>query len=105
MDDTTADVEARNKALVRRATEEFLGRRDVTAVERHFSPTYIQHNPNAPPGRAGVEQFFGYLFAALPDLEVEIDHLYAEGDRVFSFMTWRGTHRGSSSASPPRGGP
>jgi predicted SnoaL-like aldol condensation-catalyzing enzyme len=84
----------RNKQLMRTVTEEFLNKHDVSAVDRLYHAGYIQHNPQAPPGRDGVKAFFSLLFAAIPDLHATIDHLYAEGDRVFSFVTWRGTHRG-----------
>lgn len=84
----------RNKQLVRSATEEILNGRELGAVDRYFHAAYRQHNPQAPPGPEGVKSFFGALFAAIPDLRATIDHLYAEGDRVFSFMTWRGTHNG-----------
>src|SRR5262245_24759259 len=83
----------RNKQLMRAVTEEFLNKHDVSAVDRLYHPGYIQHNPQAPPGRDGVKAFFTLLFTAIPDLHATIDHLYAEGDRVFSFVTWTGTHR------------
>ena len=94
-------LQERNKALVREVTEKFLGRRDPSAVDRYFSPKYIQHNPQAAPGPEGVKAFFAQLFQALPDLRIEVDHLYAEGDRVFSFMRWHGTHRGPLFGFPP----
>ena len=95
--------EERNKALVREATEEFLVKRNVDAVDRYFAANYIQHNPHARPGPAGVKQFFSALFTALPDLEVRILHMYAEGDKVFSFMTWEGTHSAPFFGLPPSG--
>jgi steroid delta-isomerase-like uncharacterized protein len=85
--------EARNKALVREATAAIFGKKDLAAIDRFVALDYIQHNPSAPPGRDGDKQFFAKLFAAIPDLVVTVDHLYAEGDRVFAFMTWRGTHQ------------
>jgi len=88
-----SDLE-RNKQLIRTATEEILNQRQLAAVDRYFHPGYTQHNPQAPPGPEGVKAFFSALFAAIPDLHATVDHLYAEGDRVFSFMSWRGTHRG-----------
>ena len=93
----------RNKRLVRAATDEILNQHAVDAVDRYFHPGYIQHNPQAPPGPEGVKAFFSALFAAIPDLHATIDHLYGEGDRVFSFITWRGTHRGPIFGLPPSG--
>jgi predicted SnoaL-like aldol condensation-catalyzing enzyme len=95
----------RNKQLVRTATEEVLNRRELGAVDRLFHAAYFQHNPQAPPGPEGVKSFFSALFVAIPDLRATIDHLYAEGDRVFSFITWRGTHRGPIFGFEPSGQP
>jgi predicted SnoaL-like aldol condensation-catalyzing enzyme len=95
----------RNKQLIRDATEEVLNQQRLDAVDRIFHPAYLQHNPSAPPGPSGVKAFFGALFVAIPDLHATIDHLYAEGDRVFSFITWRGTHRAPIFGFPPSGLP
>lgn len=100
----TPDLE-RNKQLVRTATKEILNQRELSAVDLYFHAGYIQHNPQAPPGPEGVKSFFSAVFAAIPDLSATIDHLYAEGDRVFSFMTWRGTHRGPIFGLEPSGQP
>lgn len=95
----------RNKELIRTATEQILNRRNLDAVDQYFDPGYIQHNPQAPPGLQGVKSFFSALFTAIPDLHATIDHLYGEGDRVFSFITWRGTHRAPIFGMGPSGQP
>ena len=87
-----ADLE-RNKQLMRAAIDEFLNKHDVSAVDRLYHPGYIQHNPQAPPGRDGVKAFFSLLFTAIPDLNATVNHMYAEDDKVFSFVTWNGTHK------------
>jgi predicted SnoaL-like aldol condensation-catalyzing enzyme len=88
----TSNLE-RNKQLLRTVTAEFLNKHDVTAVDRLYHAGYIQHNKQAPPGRDGVKTFFTQLFTAFPDLHATIDHIAAEGDRVFAFMTWKATHK------------
>ena len=60
----------------------------------------MQHSPFAKPGRQGVHDFFRAVTSAIPDLVVTLDHLYAEGDRVFAFMTWQGTQRGPLFGAP-----
>ncbi|MBL8683981.1 MAG: ester cyclase [Myxococcales bacterium] len=94
---------ARNKQLVQLLTLELWGRRDESAIDRFFSEDYAQHSPFAAPGRAGVHAFFRAITAALPDVEVTLEHLYAEGDRVFAFMRWTGTHRGALFGAAPTG--
>lgn len=100
---TGGDDPARNKRLVSLLTLELWGMRDPSAIDRFFAEDYVQHSPFAAPGRAGVHTFFETITAALPDLEVTLEHLYAEGDRVFAFMRWTGTHRAPLFGTPPSG--
>jgi predicted ester cyclase len=91
-----------NKALFRRAFEEFFVQRDFASVDRNYSPHYIQHNEMVAAWASaqgfspteGVKRFFQGFFVAFPDFAPTIDQLYAEGDKVFAFVTWRGTHQG-----------
>jgi predicted SnoaL-like aldol condensation-catalyzing enzyme len=43
-------VEKKNKAMVREAFETLFNKRDYEAVERYWSPDYIQHSAHIPPG-------------------------------------------------------
>jgi predicted SnoaL-like aldol condensation-catalyzing enzyme len=45
---------AANKALVVKAINELFGNRDVSALDRYWSTDYIQHDPHAPNGTAGL---------------------------------------------------
>jgi steroid delta-isomerase-like uncharacterized protein len=100
-----------NKALFRQVMDEFFGQHDMSAVDRHYSPDYIQHNADVAAwaksqGLApldGVKRFFSGFFEAFPDFKPTIDHLYAEGDKVFAFVTWRGTHKGTFLGVPATG--
>jgi predicted SnoaL-like aldol condensation-catalyzing enzyme len=83
-------VEA-NKELVRRLQRELMESRDVDAVDRFFSERFVSHNtpPGLSPGVAGVKAFMAMLSDMLPDIEVEIDQLVAEGDWVAVATTMR----------------
>lgn len=94
-------LETENKQLVRDAAETFFHRRDPSAVERYYAEDFVQHNVHAPPGRGGVRQFFDVIFTAFPDLQMRFDHLYAEGEMVFAFVTWSGTHSAEYFGRPP----
>lgn len=90
-----------NKQIVRDAAEAFFHQRDPSAVDRYYAEDFVQHNPHAPPGRDGVKGFFRLIFRAFPDLRMRFDHLYAEGDKVFAFVTWSGTHTDEYFGIPP----
>jgi len=42
---------AANKELVRKAITELFINRDVSALDRYWGDTYVQHNPAGPNGR------------------------------------------------------
>jgi predicted SnoaL-like aldol condensation-catalyzing enzyme len=94
----------RNKAIVKLLTLELWEARDASAIDRFFADDYTQHSAEAAPGREGVHGFFRAVTTAIPDLKVTLDHLYAEGDRVFAFMTWSGTQGAALFGRPPATG-
>jgi len=68
-----------NKALVLEAMTALFQRRDAKAVERLYSPNYIQHNPSIPQGRAALAD----LVAQLPsEFFYEPGLMIAEGSYV-----------------------
>src|SRR5438128_10733553 len=95
-----------NKAVVRRFLDEGWSRGDMSAIEAVIAPDYAVHDPN-PPGRAGgvegEKQTVRMYRTAFPDLTFTIEDLVAEGDKVVSRFTGRGTHRGELMGVPPSG--
>lgn len=43
------------------------------------------------------------FFSAFPDIDITIEDMVAEGDKVVTRYTFRGTHTGDFMASPPPG--
>ena len=68
-----------NKALVLEAMTSLFQRRDVSAVERYYTPNYIQHNPNIPQGRDALAALVAGLSEAV---YYEPGLIVAEGDLV-----------------------
>jgi steroid delta-isomerase-like uncharacterized protein len=91
--------------LVRRFHAELLAARDPAVVDAFFGDGFVSHNmpPGFPPGRDGVKLFFSTFRDAFPDIEVEVDELVAEGDRVAVATTFTGTHTGSIMGMEPTG--
>ena len=100
-----SDETERNMQLLKVLTLELWTARNEGAIDRFFSEDYLQHSPFARPGRQGVHDFFRAVTTAIPDLVVTLDHLFAEGDRVFAFMTWKGTQRGPLFGTPATNAP
>jgi predicted SnoaL-like aldol condensation-catalyzing enzyme len=68
-----------NKALVLEAMTSLFQRRDASAVDRFYSPGYIQHNPDIPQGRDALRTLVAGLS---PAVWYEPGMVVAEGDRV-----------------------
>jgi len=96
-----------NKATLRRIAEAF-NRRDLTFVDEVFSSDFVLHDPSVPEwprGLEGARKMFTSATAAAPDLQVTIEDIFAEEDKVSVRWTFRGTLEGTISAGiPPTGG-
>jgi len=82
-----------NKALVRRWFAE-LDRGNLAVIEELIPEDYIDHNPaigGLGTGREGIRVYIDMLRAAFPDTVHIIDDQMAEGDKVMTRMTARGT--------------
>jgi predicted ester cyclase len=95
-----------NKALVRGYIEVGWSRGDLGAVRESVAPGYHRHQPEmAFPAETGaaLEELVGMYRTSLPDLEVIIDHIVAEGDLVATQVTGRGAHDGELAGIAPTG--
>ena len=99
-------MSAENKAIVRRFFEEAVNKGNMTVVDELIAQNYIEHKgPVGPPsGIEGFKQFIAMVATAFPDLQVTIEDLIAEGDKVVARVTVRGTHKGTLMGNiPPTG--
>ena len=97
-----------NKAVARRYFEEFLNQGKGVVEEGLFAPTYQSYFPGRPGPLDKQEHDHVTItfFAAFPDAHFTVEDMIAEGDRVVSRYTYRGTHQGSWTAVlgiPPTG--
>jgi steroid delta-isomerase-like uncharacterized protein len=94
-----------NRALVRRFIEDFWAGGDLSRVGEFLAPDYDEHNllPGQTPGLEGYIRRFVALREAFPDVQIVIDDLLAEGDRVMARVTIEGTSLGPFRGRPPSG--
>jgi predicted SnoaL-like aldol condensation-catalyzing enzyme len=50
-----------NKEIVLKAMKEFFGHRDITAINRYWHESYIQHNPSMINGHEGLKNILNIL--------------------------------------------
>jgi steroid delta-isomerase-like uncharacterized protein len=93
-----------NKALMRRVFEEIYNQGKLTAADELAASDFAVHMPSqAIHGREGVKQYVAMLRAGFPDIHFTIEEQVAEGDRVVTRWTARGTHTGEFQGLPPTG--
>ena len=74
--------EETNKQVVRAFYEAALNTKDAEAAARYLGPKYVQHNPSAADGAAGLKAFIQFLREKFPQSRNEIKRVFADGDHV-----------------------
>jgi steroid delta-isomerase-like uncharacterized protein len=94
-----------NKAIVHRFAEEILNQKRLDRADQIMAQDYVDHGamPGQAPGVEGFKHKGAMWVAAVPDLRVRTEDLFAEGDRVAVRWTAEGTHRGTLLGIPPSG--
>lgn len=101
-----------NKAVARRAIELWSSGNlsaDTAAVDEIYAPTYVNHqhhHPNSPEDIRGTEAWKTFLkdfYQAFPDFLDAIAFQIAEGDKVATRFTSRGTQKGEIMGVPATG--
>ncbi len=96
-----------NKAIVRRLMEESLGGGKPELVDELLDSDFVRYDPYIEAGEVrGAQTVKGNIVwfrNAFPDLSCTIEEQVAEGDKVVSRWTLRGTHRGDFFGLAPTG--
>jgi steroid delta-isomerase-like uncharacterized protein len=93
-----------NKALVRRFFDLGPSRGDLRAADGLLADDFILHVPLAcSPGILGMNEVISACRAAFEHLDVTVEDMVAEGDRVAARFTARGIHRGAFMGLPATG--
>ena len=95
-----------NKALVRRYVEEVGTQFKLDVIDEIFAPNFVNHLPTRNGDLVGTEkvrQFVIDRFEDVPDRQVTIEDMIAEGDRVVVRVTIRGTRKGDWNGIPADG--
>ena len=91
-----------NKTLVRRA---WAAPDNPDIIDEVYAPDLVWHEPDQDiQGTEQAKQFIAMYKTAFPDLKTTIEDEIAEGDRVVTRWTLRGTHQGEiEEFGPPTG--
>ena len=94
-----------NKALIRRHFDAIWNQGQLAVADEIVAPTYLSHFPlpGQPPGIAGFKYAVQLLRTSFPDLQIIVEDLIAEGDKVVARLTAYGTHRATFRGIAPTG--
>ena len=83
-----------NKILARRFYDEILNGRKMEVADEILSPQYVDHSAAAP-GLESFKQYLAIITSVFPDIEVTVEEMIVEGDKVAVHLTIHGTQLGS----------
>jgi len=99
-----AEIEARNKGLVRREYEQVWNQEKLDAIEDIYTADFVVRTPGSPDihGLEGVKTLANMFYTAFPDMQYTIEDMIAEGDRAAVGWRLTGTRKGEPMGVPMR---
>jgi steroid delta-isomerase-like uncharacterized protein len=93
------------KRVVREFYEELWNKGDLDRTEEYFAADFVGHAPGntGAKGPEGVKKLISEWREGIPDMELEIHAQHAEGSKVGTRFTGRGTHKGTFMGIPATG--
>jgi steroid delta-isomerase-like uncharacterized protein len=94
-----------NKSVVQRSYDEFFNKANLEPVDQFHTGDFVGHIPGLPPvqGLEALKYMASGYMHAFPDLHITVDDMIAEGDKVMTRVSWRGTQKGEFIGIPPTG--
>jgi steroid delta-isomerase-like uncharacterized protein len=93
------------KTAAQNLIEKGFNQKDPRAFEAYFSPSLNDHALPAgvPEGFEGRKLFYSAMLAAFPDMQIKIEDVFGEGDKLVLRWSAHGTHNGDMMGIPPTG--
>lgn len=91
--DATTVLE-KNKQIAASVFEQLINKRNVSAVDELYATDMIDHSPfeGEQPGIEGFKKTVKEFIDMFPDLKVTLLDTLAQGDKIATRETWKGTH-------------
>ena len=93
------------KARFRQIWDRIWNQGDLDAIDEFYAADIVVHSaaPGTPAGVEGVRLTVGGYRAAYPDLQLTLEDLIAEGDKIVHRWSMTGTQQGEFRGAPPTG--
>lgn len=95
-----------NKALACRYLDEVYAKGNLELIDELIDVDIQEHEEfgdQKPAGRPGLKELVKVVRNAFPDINVTVQDVMAEGDRVFMRTSWEGTQKGEFMGIEPTG--
>jgi predicted ester cyclase len=94
-----------SRNIVNLMIEEIQNKKHIELCDELFSDAFVNHTPvgGISNDRAGMRQLFSGTHIGFPDGRISIEDQIAEGGRVWTRKTFRGTHAGLFAGVAPTG--
>lgn len=90
-----------NKAIVRGFIEAY-NKRNFDSLDEFVAPDYVDHANNIQ-GPESLKQLMNMGIKGVPDWHETIEDIIAEGDKVWVYLAYTGTHTGEMFGITPTG--
>jgi predicted ester cyclase len=81
------------KLFIRNHFEQFVNRKDLDVADTNMSADFVDHGVDVPPGTPsgpqGAKLYVGSVLKRFPVMNVTIEDMVAEGDKVVVRNIWR----------------
>jgi steroid delta-isomerase-like uncharacterized protein len=94
-----------NREVIRLYSKEVINNGNLSFVDKLYSKDFVYHSSDGGEikGLDSVKEHVQMFRAAFPDIQVTVEDVFAEGDKVVNRWSMRGTHRGELMGIPPTG--
>ena len=93
-----------NEAVIRRLYDAFSNAK-LSVFDELLDRNFVDHElpPGFKPGIEGVKQLMTMLKTGFPDIQIAANDIVSQGDKVWTRVTFTGTHKGPFQNIPPTG--
>ncbi len=92
-------------AAAARRLYDSINARDIDGFARNLAGDFVEHEetPGLAPTKDGVKAFFRMQLAAFPNLRMDVEDVFANGDKAVARVRFTGTNRGEFMGMPATG--
>ena len=94
-------IEDQNRQVASRLFDEVFNRQSLSVIDELYDPDVVDQSafPDQAPGVAGIKSAINGFFEIFDDLQITVEDVIAEDDKVVTRELWRGIHKPTGKAA------